>query len=42
VFRRRDYFAAISGARSELARLDEQEPEVIQKHRDIEVQRMPQ
>ena len=31
-----------SGARSELARLDEQEPEVIQKHRDIEVQRMPQ
>jgi low affinity Fe/Cu permease len=30
-----------SGARSELARLDEQEPEAIQKHRDIEVQRMP-
>jgi low affinity Fe/Cu permease len=31
-----------SCARSELARLDEQEPEVIQKHRDNEVQRMPQ
>lgn len=30
-----------SGARSELARLDEQEPEAIQKHRDFEVQRMP-
>lgn len=30
-----------SGARSELARLDEQEPETIQKHRDFEVQRMP-
>jgi low affinity Fe/Cu permease len=28
-------------ARSELARLDEQEPEAIQKHRDIEVQRSP-
>src|SRR6478609_4520772 len=27
-------------ARSELTRLDEQEPEVIQKHRDIEVQRI--
>ena len=31
-----------SGARSELTRLDEQEPEAIQKHRDIEVQRIPQ
>ena len=31
-----------SCARSELARLDEQEPEVIQKHRDNEVQQMPQ
>ncbi len=30
-----------SGARSELARLDEQEPEAIQKHRDIEVQQTP-
>jgi low affinity Fe/Cu permease len=28
-------------ARSELTRLDEQEPEVIQKHRDLEVQRSP-
>jgi len=28
-------------ARSELARLDEQEPEAIQKHRDLEVQRTP-
>ena len=27
-------------ARSELTRLDEQEPEAIQKHRDIEVQRI--
>ena len=26
-------------ARSELTQLDEQEPEAIQKHRDIEVQR---
>ena len=29
-----------SSARSELTRLDEQEPEAIQKHRDIEVQRI--
>lgn len=28
-------------ARSELTRLDEQEPELIQKHRDLEVQRSP-
>jgi low affinity Fe/Cu permease len=30
-----------SDARTELTRLDEQEPEAIQKHRDIEVQRIP-
>ena len=29
-----------SGARSELTRLDEQEPEAIKKHRDIKVQRI--
>lgn len=29
-------------ARSELTRLDEQEPEAIQKHRDLEVQRTPE
>lgn len=30
-----------SDARTELTRLDEEEPEAIQKHRDIEVQRIP-
>jgi low affinity Fe/Cu permease len=30
-----------SDARTELTRRDEQEPEAIQKHRDIEVQRIP-
>ena len=30
-----------SDSRTELSRLDEQEPEAIQKHRDIEVQRIP-
>jgi low affinity Fe/Cu permease len=30
-----------SDARTDLTRLDEQEPEAIQRHRDIEVQRIP-
>ena len=35
-----NYWRVDTDARSELARLDEQEPEAIQKHRDREVKQI--